>query len=57
VVVSGRLEHRMWETDDGTRSTIEVIADDIGPSLRFATAQVARTERKSEAQTAAEAPW
>ncbi|MGH9046495.1 MAG: single-stranded DNA-binding protein [Acidimicrobiales bacterium] len=47
VVVTGRLEHRSWETDDGEhRSKIEVVADDIGPSLRFATAEVQRTERK-----------
>jgi single-strand DNA-binding protein len=48
VVVTGRLEHRTWDTEEGEhRSKVEVVADDIGPSLRFATAEVQRTERKS----------
>src|SRR5580658_3314154 len=47
VVVTGRLEHRSWETEEGEhRSKIEVVADDIGPSLRFATAEVQRAERR-----------
>jgi single-strand DNA-binding protein len=46
VVVTGRLEQRTWETDDGThRSKVEIVADEIGPSLRFATADVQRTQR------------
>lgn len=48
VVVTGRLEQRSWETPDGEkRSVVEIVADDIGPSLRWATAQVVRTERTS----------
>src|ERR1700722_13610035 len=47
VIVSGRLEQRSWETPDGDRrSKVEVIADEIGPSLRWATAQVTKNERK-----------
>ena len=47
VVVTGRLEHRSWETEEGDhRSKVEVIADELGPSLRFATAEVQRTERR-----------
>ncbi len=47
VLVSGRLQQRSWETQDGDkRSTVEVIADEIGPSLRFATAEVTKTERR-----------
>jgi single-strand DNA-binding protein len=47
VVVSGRLEQRSWETQDGEkRSVIEIEADEIGPSLRYATAQVTRNERR-----------
>jgi single-strand DNA-binding protein len=47
VLVSGRLEQRSWETPDGDRrSKVEVIADEIGPSLRWATAQVTKNERK-----------
>jgi single-strand DNA-binding protein len=46
VIVTGRLEQRSWETQEGEkRSKIEVVADEIGPSLRWATAQVTRNER------------
>ena len=45
--MSGRLEQRSWETDNGEkRSKVEVVADEIGPSLRWATAQVTRNERR-----------
>jgi single-strand DNA-binding protein len=47
-IVAGRLEQRSWETQDGEkRSVVEVIADEVGPSLRWAQAQVERTERTS----------
>jgi single-strand DNA-binding protein len=47
VVVSGRLEQRSWETDNGDkRSKVEVVADEIGPSLRWATATVTKNERR-----------
>jgi len=47
VVVNGRLEQRSWETDDGAkRSKVEVVADEIGPSLRWATATVTKNERR-----------
>jgi single-strand DNA-binding protein len=50
VMVTGRLEQRSWETQDGDkRSKIEVIADEIGPSLRWATAQVTKNERRGPA--------
>lgn len=45
-IVTGRLEQRSWETQDGDkRSVVEVVADECGPSLRWAQAQVERTER------------
>ena len=48
VMVSGRLEQRSWETQDGEkRSVVEVVADEIGPSLRWATAKVDKNERRS----------
>ena len=57
VIVTGRLEQRSWETDDGEkRSVVEVVADEIGPSLRWATAQVERTERTSGAGAAERNP-
>ncbi len=47
VMVVGRLEQRSWETQEGDkRSKVEVVADEIGPSLRWATAQVTRNERR-----------
>ncbi|MDJ0497687.1 MAG: single-stranded DNA-binding protein [Acidimicrobiia bacterium] len=48
VIVTGRLEQRSWETQEGDkRSIIEVRIDDIGPSVRWATAAVTRTPRSS----------
>ncbi|MHB1138327.1 MAG: single-stranded DNA-binding protein [Microthrixaceae bacterium] len=47
IMVSGRLDQRSWETENGDkRSKVEVVADEIGPSLRWATAQVSRNERR-----------
>ena len=46
-IVTGRLEQRSYETQDGEkRSVVEVVADEIGPSLRWATAQVDRNDRR-----------
>ncbi len=50
VIVSGRLEQRSWETPEGDkRSRVEVIADELGPSLRWASAQVVKNERRTPA--------
>lgn len=50
VVVSGRLEQRSWETDNGEkRSKVEVVADEVAPSLRWATAQVQKIDRRDGA--------
>ena len=47
VIVSGRLEQRSWETQEGDkRSMVEIVVDEIGPSLRWATAQVTKVERQ-----------
>jgi single-strand DNA-binding protein len=47
VLVTGRLEQRSWQTQEGEkRSVIEVVADEIGPSLRWASASVTRNERR-----------
>ena len=47
VMVTGRLEQRSWETQDGDkRSKVEVVADEIGPSLRWATAEVRKNDRR-----------
>ena len=48
VLVTGRLEQRSWENQEGEkRSKIEVVADEIGPSLRWATATVTKNERRA----------
>jgi single-strand DNA-binding protein len=54
IVVSGRLEQRSWETENGDkRSAVEINADEIAPSLRFATAVVTRIPRAEGGQPAA----
>jgi single-stranded DNA-binding protein len=46
VVVVGRLQQRSWTAEDGSaRSTVEVVADELGPSLRWATATTTRMAR------------
>ena len=46
VVVTGRLDQHSWETEGGDRRTkVEILADDIGASLRFATTDVHRVHR------------
>jgi single-strand DNA-binding protein len=48
VVVIGRLQQRAWTADDGSaRSAVEVVAEELGPSLRLATATTTRTTRNS----------
>jgi single-strand DNA-binding protein len=50
VVVTGRLEQRTWEQEGNKRSVVEIIADEIAPSLRWATAKVEKTERRGADQ-------
>jgi single-strand DNA-binding protein len=46
VVVVGRLQQRTWTAEDGgARSTVEVMAEELGPSLRWATATTTRATR------------
>lgn len=46
VFVTGRLDQRSWDTPEGDkRSTVEIRADEVGPSLRWASASVTRNER------------
>lgn len=46
VTITGRLDQRSWETQDGDkRSKVEIVADDVAVSLRWATAEVTRNER------------
>ena len=46
VIVYGKLEQRSWETQEGEkRSKVEIVADEVAPSLRWATAQVDKIRR------------
>lgn len=48
VIVSGRLQQRSYDTKEGEKRTvIELQVDEVGPSLKYATAKVNRTTRGS----------
>ena len=49
VVVLGRLQQRSWTAEDGSiRSVVEVVTDELGSSLRWATATPARITKSSD---------
>ena len=48
-VVVGRLQQRTWTAEDGcARQVVEVVAEELGPSLRWATATPVKATRTSE---------
>jgi single-strand DNA-binding protein len=48
VVVMGRLQQRAWTAEDGSaRSVVEVVAEELGPSLRWATARPEQATRST----------
>lgn len=50
VLVSGRLEQRRYDDAEGNKkSVVEVIADDLGPSMRWARAEVEKISRDASA--------
>ncbi|MFK4068730.1 single-stranded DNA-binding protein [Streptomyces sp. NPDC029674] len=58
VIVSGRLRQHNWQTPEGdNRSMLGLEIDEIGPSLRFATAKVERVQRSAPAPSAAADAW
>ncbi|MFF7634264.1 single-stranded DNA-binding protein [Kitasatospora sp. NPDC008050] len=62
VVATGRLVQHNWKTETGeNRSMLGLDVDEIGPSLRFATAKVTRAQRANGGATAATGraadPW
>ena len=64
VIVSGRLKQRSYETKEGEKRTVfEVEVDEVGPSLRNATAKVTKTNKgggsftPASETTSAEDPW
>lgn len=57
VIAQGRLQQRTYQAKDGTNRTImEMQVDEIGPSLRYATAQVQRIQHANGGQNMAQAP-
>lgn len=57
VIAQGRLQQRTYQAKDGTNRTIvEMQVDEIGPSLRYATAQVARIQHANGGQNMVQAP-
>lgn len=57
VILSGRLKQRSYETKEGEKRTVfEVEVDEVGPSLRNATAKVTKTTRQGGATGGFSAP-
>ena len=53
VLVTGRLQARNWETEDGQkRSTVEIEAEEVAASLRFATVAITKAARAGAADEA-----
>src|SRR5690349_13062933 len=61
VMVTGRLKQRSFETKEGEKRTVvELDADEVGPSLKYATAKVNRVSRGSDTAAASgpsDDPW
>jgi single-strand DNA-binding protein len=67
VIVQGRLKQRSYETREGEKRTVyELDVDEVGPSLKYATAKVAKVSRggggfgggaPAPASAPAEDPW
>jgi single-strand DNA-binding protein len=57
-MVTGRLRQRSWETPEGEkRSVAEIEADEIGASLKFATAKVERATERATSDRAQGREW
>lgn len=57
VVVAGRLRQRTFETKEGDKRTvIELEVDEIGPSLRYATASITKQARAENGEPAQDEP-
>lgn len=51
VIVAGKLRQRSYQTNDGENRTVyEIEVDEVGPSLRYATATVTRADRQGSGQ-------
>jgi single-strand DNA-binding protein len=57
VIAQGRLKQRSYETSEGEKRTVvELDVDEVGPSLRYATAKVNRSQRASD-EAPDDDPW
>jgi single-strand DNA-binding protein len=58
VIVNGRLKSRSYETREGEKRTVfEIDVEEVGPSLKFATAKVNRAQRSGSSGFGGEDPW
>ena len=58
VMVVGRLQQRSWDDQEGNkRSAFEIQVDEVGPSLRWATASVTKSSRSSGGQASGGSDW
>ena len=58
VIVQGRLVQRSFETREGEKRTVvEMQVDEVGPSLRYATAKVTRSQRQAPASSGTSQQW
>ena len=61
VIVQGKIEQKFYETQAGEKkSDFQILADDVGPSLKNATAQVSRVQRSDAGAVASQRnddPW
>jgi single-strand DNA-binding protein len=57
VIVTGRLQQDRWENEGGEkRSKVYIVADEVGPSLRWATAAVTKTTRGGPGEWPVQSP-
>ena len=57
LIVHGRFKTREYEKDGQTRNSIEIEVDEVGPSLRYATARVQKMQRSGGGHPPADDPW
>lgn len=57
VIATGKLKSRSYETDGQKRTVIELEVEEIGPSLRYATAAVTKTSHTKPKPAAGDDPW
>jgi len=57
VIVQGRLKQNNWEKDGVKHTSYQLEVDEVGPSLKFATAKVNRADRQSSSGGIADDPW